>query len=308
MSMQFCYSAGVGWLKNLQSNLILTRCWSIISIVGYFAALSWTKFLSFDLVPASYRKCDDRYIFPFELLDSESLTRLQHIQLGFVCLRPPNQFRGFPNLKMLDLHAVCANGKDSQAMLSSCCSLEWLSLVGCLLDDVLKADHPLPCLQYLSVANCGNGIHKIELDCMKLSTFIYEGFMVPIDLSKAFKLDKVDVHFYITTLEHVITTFPNALPNMQNMTLCGSFKPPEMSYFIESPCKFTHLKHLRLLSFLNRDVDTMSLVSFLRAAPFVEKLEIQVIFCSSFTSNHFMYLIYFYMLSTILLQWAWWFF
>ncbi|TVU38005.1 hypothetical protein EJB05_11352, partial [Eragrostis curvula] len=224
-----------------------------------FAVTSSTKFLAFDLIPAGYKQCDDRYVFPFELLDSESLSRLQHIQLSFVCLRPPNHFRGFPNLKKLDLHAVRANGKDLQAMLSNCCSLEWLSLVRCLLDDELKVDHPLPCLLYLSVANCR--VHKIELDSVKLATFVYEGLMVPIDLSKSSKLDKVDVHFFSTTLKHVITTFPIALPNMQNMTLRAYFKSPQIPCFIENPCKFSQLRHLCLVSSFARDVDTMSLFS-----------------------------------------------
>lgn len=55
-----------------------------------FAVSSWTKFLAFDLAPASFRDCDDRYIFPFELLDSGSASRVQHIQLTFVSHHLPS--------------------------------------------------------------------------------------------------------------------------------------------------------------------------------------------------------------------------
>ncbi|KAL6642634.1 hypothetical protein ACP70R_020815 [Stipagrostis hirtigluma subsp. patula] len=187
-----------------------------------FAVSSWTKFLALDLAPTSIGHCHNAYIFPFELMDSESLARLQRIQLSFVCLKPPNQFSGFPNLKKLALHAVRANGKDFQSMLSNCCSLEVLILRDLFLYDELMVDHPLPRLLYLSVKWCK--IDGIVLDSVKLTTFVYAGRMVPIDLSKASELKNVDISFYMTTLEHVINKFPNTLPNMIKMTLCANFK------------------------------------------------------------------------------------
>uniref|UniRef100_A0A0E0KQ72 At1g61320/AtMIF1 LRR domain-containing protein n=1 Tax=Oryza punctata TaxID=4537 RepID=A0A0E0KQ72_ORYPU len=43
------------------------------------------------------------------------------------------------------------NSEDLEVMLSSCCGLEWLSVLRCQLHDELKVDHPLPSLLYLSV-------------------------------------------------------------------------------------------------------------------------------------------------------------
>lgn len=55
-----------------------------------FAVSARTKHLSFDLVPIRFARCDDRFIFPFELLDSGSICRLQHLQFSFISLQPPS--------------------------------------------------------------------------------------------------------------------------------------------------------------------------------------------------------------------------
>ncbi|KAF0891933.1 hypothetical protein E2562_011321 [Oryza meyeriana var. granulata] len=183
-----------------------------------FAISSWTKFVALDLTAASFGNLDNLYLFSFEFLDSGSTCCLQHMQLSFACLTPPAQFRGFPNLKKLDLRAVCTRGKDLEVMLSDCSTLEWLSIIRCdLYDDELKMDHPCPAC-------------------------------------------------YICVLSIL-----SSLPNMWNLTLRTTFEPQKMPSLHENRYKFFHLKHLELLFFI-RDVDVISLVSFLRAAPFIEKL------------------------------------
>ena len=66
-----------------------------------FAASSGTKNLTLDLKPAEFycKPQLDRYVFPFQLLDSGSISRLQHMQLSFVSVKPPSHHSGFPNLK-----------------------------------------------------------------------------------------------------------------------------------------------------------------------------------------------------------------
>lgn len=104
-----------------------------------FATSSHPKNLAFDLAPKNFGGRDDHYIFPFELLDT---SRLQSFQVSFVSLKLPSHFSGFCNLKKLDLHILHVSRKDLQDMLSSCPSLEWLSLVRCYLNDELKFDRP----------------------------------------------------------------------------------------------------------------------------------------------------------------------
>ncbi|GJM84986.1 hypothetical protein PR202_ga00708 [Eleusine coracana subsp. coracana] len=119
-----------------------------------FAISSRTKFLAFDLVPKDAAGRSDRYMFPFELFDMGSISRLLKIQLSYVSLLPPTQFRGFPNLQRLDLNMVHVNGKDLREMLSNCSKLEWLRLVRCHICDELKVKTPLTCLVYLNVTYC----------------------------------------------------------------------------------------------------------------------------------------------------------
>ena len=51
-----------------------------------FALSSRTKSLALDLLPAKFGLRPDRYRFPLELFDGESIFRLQQLQLSFVSL------------------------------------------------------------------------------------------------------------------------------------------------------------------------------------------------------------------------------
>ncbi|KAM0843577.1 hypothetical protein ACQ4PT_057611 [Festuca glaucescens] len=239
-----------------------------------FAAASQTKNLAFDLVPDEFRGCSDRYLLPAELLDCRTTSRLRSIQLSFVSIILPPRFNGFPNLRKLDLHLVHVTAKDFQDMLSSCSNLEWLSVVRCHLDDELKVDHPLSCLLHLHIAHCE--ITKIKFNAMKLKTFVYRGECLPIDLSQSSELK--DVHLYLDdlTLDHALTTFPTALPTVQSLTLkaLAPLKMPRL--LVQNPGKFSQLKYLDLdLMIIHEDAgNILSLASYLRAAPLIEKLEL----------------------------------
>ncbi|KAL6642559.1 hypothetical protein ACP70R_020740 [Stipagrostis hirtigluma subsp. patula] len=237
-----------------------------------FAVSSRTIFLSFDLAPKDFGGRNDRYIFPFKLLDRESLSRLQGIQLSFVSVQPPTGFNGFPNLRKLDLNLVHVNGKDLKEMLSNCRKLAWLRIVRCHPYDELKVTSSLPCLVYLSVAHCE--ITSISFHAEKLATFEYKGTPVPIDLSKSSELESADIHFYRDTLEHAIRALANVLINVKHLIFNTSCRPPEVIYLVDNPCKFSLLKHLKLLLLFVQEVDSISLASFLSTSRFVEKLEL----------------------------------
>jgi hypothetical protein len=108
------------------------------------AVSSRVKSIAFDLVPIRWRGHRDRYVFPLELFDSESISRLQHIQLSFVSLKLPAHFRGFQNLRKLDLNLLHVTRNDLENMLSNCDSLEWLSIVRCHLNDELRVESRCP--------------------------------------------------------------------------------------------------------------------------------------------------------------------
>uniref|UniRef100_A0ACD5U147 Uncharacterized protein n=1 Tax=Avena sativa TaxID=4498 RepID=A0ACD5U147_AVESA len=239
-----------------------------------FVVASQTKNLAFDLVPAEFHGRNGRYLFPIEYLDSRSTSCLQCIQLSFVFIKLRSRFNGFPNLRKLDLNLVHVTAKDLEDMLSSCSKLEWLSIVRCHLDDELKVDRPLSCLVHLHVAYCD--VTKIQFNAENLKTFVYRGEWHPIDLGQSRELK--DVHLHLTgciTLEHALTTLPTALPTIQSLTLIATtrLKTPGL---LENPSKFSKLKYLHLdLIITHKDAgNILSLASCLRAAPLIEKLEL----------------------------------
>lgn len=183
-----------------------------------FAVSSRTKNLTLDLKPKMFWQFEDRYVFPFQLLDSASASRLQHMQLSFVSLNPPPDFKGFPNLRKLHLQIVHFNSKDLEHVLSHCYILEWLRIDRCNLYEELKVDSPLSRLHYLRVEWCK--LTKINFNAVNLATFEYEGSFVPIDLVRSFKLTRAYVEFCTAPcFQYVLASLLNGLPSVQNLTM-----------------------------------------------------------------------------------------
>uniref|UniRef100_A0ACD6AG12 Uncharacterized protein n=1 Tax=Avena sativa TaxID=4498 RepID=A0ACD6AG12_AVESA len=237
-----------------------------------FAVSSRTESLALDLAPDKFR--DDQYRFPVELLDYATLYRLRHLQLSFVSFEVPHQFSGFPNLRTLDLHMLRVTRKDLQDMLSNCVNLEWFSMVRCHLNDELTVARPLSKLLYLRIVHCK--ITKIVLNAVKLKSFMFYGRLYPINIGCAPELEHAFLDFYSpVTLEHALTVLPKVLQSVQDLTLHAHF-PLKMPLLMETPCKFSQLKYLDLWLILDHKeaANILSLASFLRAAPCIEKLEL----------------------------------
>lgn len=234
-----------------------------------FAVLSRAKNLAIELEPEDFRCCKHRHVFPFELFDKQSMSRLEAIRLSLVSLKAQPNFSGFPNLKALDLRIVDVSSNDLELVLSSCFNLERLSIVVCHPHDDIRVS--LPHLQHLYVAHsCINKIHFISKN---LRTFVYDGTMVPLDLSESLQLGHVEMKFPSLTLEHAITELPRAMPHAQNLNLtaCMTLK---VFYLPEGVSKFSHLKYLQLRLYLSGQDNLLSLASFLKAAPLLEDLDI----------------------------------
>uniref|UniRef100_A0A0D9ZJX4 Uncharacterized protein n=1 Tax=Oryza glumipatula TaxID=40148 RepID=A0A0D9ZJX4_9ORYZ len=197
-----------------------------------------TKNLSLDLQTNSIEGYPACYKFPFELLDSRSLSGLQHVQLSFVSIKPPSKFRGFPNLRKLDLQCLDVTSKDLETMLSNCIILEWLNIDRCHLNDELRD-------------------------------------FVPIALKHSLKLENANIKLDSLNDRHAISDQVKAFPNLRNLHFHLSWNDIKTELFSDTPWKFSHLRYLRLKNFADSGVlETSFLVSFLRAAPFIEKLEI----------------------------------
>ena len=182
-----------------------------------FAMLSRTKNLAFDLEPATSYSWGDCHTFPFHLLDRESIFRLQRIQLSFLSFKPPPDFRGFPNLRKLDLNLVHLNREDLEVMLHGCHNLEWLSLVRCYLNGKLELCNPLSRLAHLAVIQCGATM--VEIHVPKLANFKYHGDFVSIAINPASKLENAYIWFFKATFEDALSALLNGIPSIQNLTL-----------------------------------------------------------------------------------------
>jgi hypothetical protein len=181
------------------------------------AVSSRVKSIAFDLVPIRWRGHRDRYVFPLELFDSESISRLQHIQLSFVSLKLPAHFRGFQNLRKLDLNLLHVTRNDLENMLSNCDSLEWLSIVRCHLNDELRVESPLSHLTYLRIVNCV--ITRVQFHTTALSTFEYNGNFVPIIFPHCLKMEKANILFFKAVFQHALGALLSDIPSIQNLSL-----------------------------------------------------------------------------------------
>lgn len=201
---------------------------------------SQTKNIAFYLRPVNKTVWDvGRYIFPFHLLDTQSISRLECIQLSFVSFRPPSEFCGFPSLRKLDLEFVNITRRDLEVVLSNCIYLKWLSLVRCFLDDELKLDRPLSQLRHLTVLRCR--VTRIELRVLKLDTFQYDGDTFPIVINQDAKLENADICFSKRNFQDTVSALLNAIPRVRNLTL-QTFNPLlETQYLLNSTDKFSVL-------------------------------------------------------------------
>uniref|UniRef100_A0A453JKH1 F-box domain-containing protein n=3 Tax=Aegilops tauschii TaxID=37682 RepID=A0A453JKH1_AEGTS len=243
-----------------------------------FAMSAHTKNLAFDLAPPNnFPEYGDHYRFPSEqFTDNKSVSCLACLQLSFVRFEPPpTGFIGFPHLRKLHLHVVKTTRQDLESVLCSCVNLEWLSLLRCHLKDEMKVvRRPLCQLRYLKVVHCD--ITKIEFDAAKLSTFVYDGPYMPITLHHAAKLENAKFWFRRAVFQRCIASLLNGLPDVQKLTLQLGMQRLESRWTLNSPRVFSHLRHAQILLIIHReDSDKiLYLVSFLRVAPFIERLEV----------------------------------
>lgn len=208
---------------NLVDNLIVPHINSWVA----FAISSRTKNLTLDLKPKwQFWDYKDRYAFPFKLFDGGNIPRIEHMQLSFVSLNPSSQFRGFPYLRKLHLQVAHVGRNDLQHMLSHCCSIEWLCIDRCHLNDDLIVDGSLFRLLYLRVDYCE--LTKIEFHAVNLVTFEYHGSLIPINIRHSLKLQSACIRLDKAALNHAATSLLNGLPSVQNLTLRTSVQHLEV--------------------------------------------------------------------------------
>ncbi|KAJ1284153.1 hypothetical protein BS78_03G183000 [Paspalum vaginatum] len=237
-----------------------------------------TKNLNLDLKPRKWWNHNAPYAFPFHLLDWQSMSYLQHMQLSYVSLgRPPPHFKGFPNLRKLHLRTPHMSSKDLQHVLSRCCNLEWLHLDRCdLHGEQLMMSSPLPRLLYLKASYCK--LTRLEFNAVNLVTFKYTGYFAHIRLVHSSKLQGVNIKFFdVAVFRDALASPLNGIPSVQSLTLWLDNLLRKKQWFWDNPLKFSNLKHLQLLLLISpKEADKIlySSASVLRVTPFIKMLEV----------------------------------
>ncbi|RCV30762.1 hypothetical protein SETIT_6G121300v2 [Setaria italica] len=133
-----------------------------------------------------------------------------------------------------------------------CFNLEWLCIDRCSLNDELTVNAPLSHLLYLHVDRCK--FTKIEFNALQNAN---------IQLDRA-------------VFQHALISLLNGLPNVRNLTLRIAWLFIEKHWLWDNPLKFSCLRHLQLFMFIYaRNVENILYsVSFMRATPFTEELEV----------------------------------
>ncbi|KAI5013662.1 hypothetical protein ZWY2020_037682 [Hordeum vulgare] len=134
---------------------------------------------------------------------------------------------------------------------------------------------PMPRLLYLKIAYCN--ITSIAFDAANLVTFKYKGSPVPIDLSKSSELACADIWFARVTLGHAIAVLAKVLTGVQHLTLDTACKPQKIPRLMHHGCEFSQMRYLQLRLVYVEEFDILSLISFMRCAPFIQKLELQLL-------------------------------
>ncbi|OEL26230.1 hypothetical protein BAE44_0012747, partial [Dichanthelium oligosanthes] len=94
-----------------------------------FALCSRAKRRALDLLPAKFGLRNDRYRFPLELFDGESISRLQHLQLSFVCFGNDEEYERRTRFKVLDIARRHLDGRTSQLQFAICALPDCLELI-----------------------------------------------------------------------------------------------------------------------------------------------------------------------------------
>ncbi|KAL6659687.1 hypothetical protein ACP70R_002516 [Stipagrostis hirtigluma subsp. patula] len=139
--------------------------------------------------------------------------------------------------------------EESWLFLSNSLALEHLELLHC--DDIacLKIPCTLQLLNFLRVSRC-NMLQMIDSDAPNVSTFHYEGPIIPFSLGCSAQLKDVNISIYpwFNLFDHARTKLPTIAPNIETLVLLSADEIGVFSHLSSLPDeKFLHLKCLELV-------------------------------------------------------------
>ncbi|KAF0909345.1 hypothetical protein E2562_035506 [Oryza meyeriana var. granulata] len=237
-----------------------------------FAIATKTKHLIFDFTPLrATGATDEPYRFPLEIFSATNSSRLQSMKLGGVSLKQPENFKGFLNIKKLELKCVDITDEQLQLLLPKCHVLEFLGMSLCRRLTSIQTSHPSSHLKHLQVSHCPL-VQEIKLN-LGLKTLEYQGSLVPLAPPGTLTGLCINSSDVSSALVYIFNGLPSTLPCLETLTLkCEEL---ERASLPDKPTKFIYLRHLRLeLIFPSKfKADVLDFACLLEAAPLLEKLE-----------------------------------
>ncbi|XP_051200776.1 F-box/FBD/LRR-repeat protein At1g13570 isoform X1 [Lolium perenne] len=235
----------------------------------YFAVSSGARELTLDLRP---RRVIHRiqYTFPSSNFAAPQPTCVEHLKLCYCYLRQPTSFSGLRNLRTLDLSVVYITQEDLESLLSCTLSLEQLKLNRCPQIEHLKISEMLCKLNHLDIRSCP--LNTLEIRARNLATFNYDGwtnFKTVICEASLLKEARFEL-IAGDAADYALSELAPLMPNLETLYLVGY---TQMIIPARDPTnKFSSLKHLEMkMDMSSRKHGLLCLVSFLDAAPFLEK-------------------------------------
>ncbi|XP_051200777.1 uncharacterized protein [Lolium perenne] len=211
-----------------------------------------------------------QYTFPSSNFAAPQPTCVEHLKLCYCYLRQPTSFSGLRNLRTLDLSVVYITQEDLESLLSCTLSLEQLKLNRCPQIEHLKISEMLCKLNHLDIRSCP--LNTLEIRARNLATFNYDGwtnFKTVICEASLLKEARFEL-IAGDAADYALSELAPLMPNLETLYLVGY---TQMIIPARDPTnKFSSLKHLEMkMDMSSRKHGLLCLVSFLDAAPFLEK-------------------------------------
>lgn len=240
---------------------------------------SKAKGLILELSSLKFGPTTVRYDFPLHMLGTKTNSNLRHLDLCFVSLSPPADFRGFQNLTKLCLQDVNITKEDVQRLLSEGNHLECFSIACCKMITSLRIPHYLNRLKFLLILSCPL-LEDITLDC-GVPALHYRGPLIPLKLAAPFKLRNlwIELSSCHSALGFIFSELPATIPHIEMLTLrCNQFQRADVVSKLHGFLSLRHLiLDLTVIDLPRRTIDILDIGYLLEAAPFVEKLELHMV-------------------------------
>ncbi|EEE61814.1 hypothetical protein OsJ_16436 [Oryza sativa Japonica Group] len=190
----------------------------------------------------------------------------------------PADSRGSLNLTKLSLREVDITDEDLHQFLSECNHLREVDITDCRMLTNLRVPGHLNQLKSLLVAICPL-LREIKLSC-GLTALDYRGPFIPLQLAIPSQTTNVSISLltFHSALGYIFSDLPSTLTNLETLTLKS--KQVERIDMLSRLPRLISLRHLTLgltISDLpQRKIDLLDFASLLKAAPFMEKLELHM--------------------------------